>query len=120
VALAWAGVEAQGDGLAIWTTNADQIVVSRPQVAPLQTGFEDSLARSGSRIEILLLVNALATFARWLAELACEATGIAHWLWPVRSRRTLFHAMRQTRSISLTMADGAHVAVAESAAIPAE
>ncbi len=50
-------------------------------------GFEDSLTRSRPRIEILLLVNALAAFASWLAGLACEASGIAHWLWPVRSKR---------------------------------
>lgn len=57
-------------------------------------GFEDSLTRSGSRIEILLLVNALAAFASWLAGLACEAIGIAHWLSPVRSKRRLYSTLR--------------------------
>lgn len=57
-------------------------------------GFEDSLTRSGKRIEILLLVNALATFASWLAGLACEEMGIAHWLSPVRSARRLYSVIR--------------------------
>lgn len=57
-------------------------------------GFEDSLTRCGSRIEILLLVNALAAFASWLAGMACEASGIAHWLSPVRSKRKLYSTLR--------------------------
>lgn len=57
-------------------------------------GFEDSLTRSGPRIEILLLVNALAAFASWLAGMACEATGIAHWLSPARSKRKLYSTLR--------------------------
>ncbi len=60
-------------------------------------GFEDSLTRSGPRIEILLLVNALAAFASWLAGLACEATGIAHWLSPARSKRKLYSTLRVGR-----------------------
>lgn len=57
-------------------------------------GFEDSLTRSGKRIEILLLVNALAAFASWLAGLACEATGVDQWLSPVRSSRRLYSVLR--------------------------
>lgn len=60
-------------------------------------GFEDSLTRSGPRIEILLLVNALAAFASWLAGMACEATGIAHWLSPIRSTRKLYSTLRLGR-----------------------
>lgn len=60
-------------------------------------GFEDSLTRSGKRIEILLLVNALAAFASWLAGLACEATGIDRWLSPVPSARRLYSVLRVGR-----------------------
>jgi Transposase DDE domain len=60
-------------------------------------GFEDSLTRSGPRIEILLLVNSLAAFASWLAGLGCEAVGIAHWLSPVRSKRKLYSTLRVGR-----------------------
>ncbi len=59
-------------------------------------GFEDSLTRSGKRIEILLLVNALAAFASWLAGLASEAAGIAKWLSPASAncRRRLYSTLR--------------------------
>jgi len=60
-------------------------------------GFEDSLTRSGKRIGILLLVNALAAFASWLAGLACEALGLAHWLSPRRSTRRLYSVLRLGR-----------------------
>jgi DDE family transposase len=60
-------------------------------------GFEDSLTRSGKRIEILLLVNALAAFASWLAGLACEALDIVHWLSPRRSTRKLYSILRVGR-----------------------
>jgi len=60
-------------------------------------GFEDGLTRSGKRIEILLLVNALAAFASWLAGLACEAVGIARWLSPRRSVRRLYSVLRLGR-----------------------
>lgn len=60
-------------------------------------GFEDSLTRVGKRIEILLLVNALAAFASWLAGLACEATGVARWLLPVSTTRKLYSVLRVGR-----------------------
>lgn len=60
-------------------------------------GFEDSLTRSGRRLEILLLVNALAAFASWLAGMASEATGIAHWLSPAGSKRKLYSTLRVGR-----------------------
>ena len=60
-------------------------------------GFEDSLTRGGKRIEILLLVNALAAFASWLAGLACEATGVDRWLSPVASARRLYSVLRVGR-----------------------
>jgi hypothetical protein len=60
-------------------------------------GFEDSLTRSGERIEILLLVNALAAFASWLAGLACDAAGITNWMSPMRSTRRLYSILRVGR-----------------------
>ena len=60
-------------------------------------GFEDSFTRTGKRIEILLLVHAMATFASWLAGLACRATGMDHWLSPGSSRRRLYSIMRVGR-----------------------
>jgi hypothetical protein len=60
-------------------------------------GFEDSLTRSGLRIEILLLVHALASFASWLAGLACDASGISHWLSPIKSKRRLYSILRVGR-----------------------
>lgn len=56
--------------------------------------FEDSLTRKGPRLAILLLVNALATFVTWLAGLACEATGVAQWLYPGKYRRKLYSTIR--------------------------
>lgn len=58
------------------------------------SGFEDSLTRSGKRIEILLLVHALATFASWLAGLACRDTGLDYWLAPNASKRQMYSIMR--------------------------
>lgn len=60
-------------------------------------GFEDSLTRYGNRIEVLLLVHAMAAFASWLAGMACEATGIAHWLSPVHASRKLYSVLRVGR-----------------------
>jgi len=60
-------------------------------------GFEDNLTRSGARLQILLLVGTLASFASWLAGMGCEATGIAQWLMPIRSRRKLYSTMRVGR-----------------------
>lgn len=57
-------------------------------------GFEDSLTRSAKRIEILLLVHTMATFASWLAGLACCATGMDYWLSPNSSSRRLYSLMR--------------------------
>ncbi len=57
-------------------------------------GFEDSLTRKGHRLAVLLLVSALATFAQWLAGLACEATGIDQWLYPATRRRKLYSTIR--------------------------
>lgn len=60
-------------------------------------GFEDSLTRTGKRIEVLLLINALAAFASWLAGLACEATGVARWLVPIATSRKLYSTLRTGR-----------------------
>ena len=57
-------------------------------------GFEDSLTRKGKRIEILLLLQALATFACWLFGMACEAAGIDRWLAPFHSTRKLYSTPR--------------------------
>jgi hypothetical protein len=56
--------------------------------------FEDSLTRKGNRIDVLLLLSAMAAFATWLVGIACEAIGIDRWLAPYRSNRRLYSAMR--------------------------
>lgn len=60
-------------------------------------GFEDSLTRQGKRIEVLLLLSAMAAFASWLVGMACEAAGIDDWLMPYRSKRRLYSIMRLGR-----------------------
>lgn len=57
-------------------------------------GFEDSLTRVGRRIDILLLVNAMAAFASWLAGLVCETTDVARWLLPIHAPRRLYSVLR--------------------------
>jgi hypothetical protein len=57
-------------------------------------GFEDSLTRKGKRIEALLLLQALATFACWLVGLACEAAGMATWLAPGSSTKKHYSTQR--------------------------
>lgn len=59
--------------------------------------FEDSLTRKGARIEVLLLLSALAALAIWLVGMACEASGIDQWLAPFRSKRRLYSLMRLGR-----------------------
>jgi hypothetical protein len=59
--------------------------------------FEDSLTRKGDRIEILLLLSALAALATWLVGVACEARGMDQWLTPFRSSRRLYSVMRLGR-----------------------
>ena len=59
--------------------------------------FEDSLTRKGPRIEVLLLLSALAAFATWLVGMACQASGIDQWLTPFRSKRRLYSVMRLGR-----------------------
>ncbi len=59
--------------------------------------FEDSLTRKDKRIEVLLLLSALAAFATWLVGMACEAAGIDQWLTPFRSKRRLYSVMRLGR-----------------------
>ena len=59
--------------------------------------FEDSLTRKGERIEILLLLSALAAFTTWLVGMACEALGIDRRLTPFRSTRRLYSVMRLGR-----------------------
>ncbi|MCL1582799.1 IS4 family transposase, partial [Xanthomonas nasturtii] len=59
--------------------------------------MEDSLTRRGERLQILLLLHTLATFASWLAGLGCEATGIAQWLSPRNSTRKLHSTLRVGR-----------------------
>lgn len=63
--------------------------------------FEDSLTRKGKRIEVLLLLHAMAAFATWLVGLACDATGIGHWLAARRSTRRLYSIMRLGREALL-------------------
>lgn len=60
-------------------------------------GFEDSLTRSRPRLEMLLLINALAAFSCWIAGLTCEAKNMAHWLSPISTKRRLFSILRLGR-----------------------
>lgn len=60
-------------------------------------GFEDSLTRKGARIEVLILLSAMAAFASWLVGMACESCGIDAWLAPFRSKRRLYSVMRLGR-----------------------
>lgn len=60
-------------------------------------GFEDSLTRKGARIEVLLLLSAMAAFASWLVGMACESCGIDAWLAPFQSKRRLYSVMRLGR-----------------------
>jgi hypothetical protein len=60
-------------------------------------GFEDSLTRKGKRIEVLLLINAMAAFASWIVGMACEATGLDRWLSPRKSKRRLYSILRLGR-----------------------
>jgi hypothetical protein len=57
-------------------------------------GFEDNLTRKGVRIEVLLLLSAMAAFASWLVGMACKSCGIDDWLAPFRSKRRLYSVMR--------------------------
>ena len=66
-------------------------------VNSLATALSLACVMPDKRIEILLLVNALAAFASWLAGLACEAAGITHWLSPRRSVRRLYSVLRLGR-----------------------
>lgn len=59
--------------------------------------FEDSLTRKGPRITILLLIHALATFASWLAGLACEQGGLDERLNPYPTSRRLYSIVRLGR-----------------------
>lgn len=60
-------------------------------------GFEDSLTRKGPRIDVLLLINAMAAFASWLIGIACEAAGIDRWLSPFHSNRRHYSVLRLGR-----------------------
>ncbi|OLK00718.1 transposase, partial [Xanthomonas oryzae pv. oryzae] len=59
--------------------------------------IEDSMTSRGGGLQMLLLLNTLATFASWLAGLGCEATGIAQWLSPRSSTRKLYSTLRVGR-----------------------
>lgn len=80
-------------------------------------GMEDSLTRRGERLQILLLLNTLATFASWLAGLGCEATGIAQWLSPRSSARKLYSTLRgRPRGVGQVLADGTCLTLARTLA----
>lgn len=57
-------------------------------------GFEDSQTRLGKRLEVLLLVQALASFACWLAGLACKAEGKDTWLAPGGTQGDYYSCLR--------------------------
>lgn len=56
--------------------------------------FEDSLTRKGERIEVLLLLHALALFVAWLAGMAAEARRCQDRLDPYRSERRCYSILR--------------------------
>lgn len=56
--------------------------------------FEDSLTRTSQRIEILLLLHALAMFLAWLAGMAAEAGHCHQRLNPFASKRRLYSLIR--------------------------
>lgn len=56
--------------------------------------FEDSLTRKGHRIEILLLLSALASFASWAAGLAAEAADMVDRLAPHSAKRKIYSVLR--------------------------
>ena len=59
--------------------------------------YEDSLTRNDRRIEILLLLSALATFACWAMGKAAEAADMTRWLAPHSAKRRLYSVMRLGR-----------------------
>ena len=59
--------------------------------------FEDSLTRKDHRIEILLLVSAMAAFASWVAGMAADAMNMARWLAPHGAKRKLYSVLRLGR-----------------------
>ena len=96
--IALAGAQCAPADHALQPTHADRVVVPRFEIPSLRTrGFEDSLTRKGARIEVLLLLSAMAAFATWLVGMACERCGIDAWLTPFRSRRRLYSVMRLGR-----------------------
>ncbi len=56
--------------------------------------FEDSLTRKSERIDILLLLHALAVFAAWLAGMAAESDGYQRRLNPFATNRRLYSLVR--------------------------
>jgi hypothetical protein len=59
--------------------------------------FEDSLTRKDHRIEILLLLSAMAAFAGWVAGMAADAMDMARWLAPHSAKRKLYSVLRLGR-----------------------
>lgn len=59
--------------------------------------FEDSLTRKDHRIEILLLLSAMAAFASWVAGLAADAMDMTRWLVPHSAKRKLYSVVRLGR-----------------------
>jgi hypothetical protein len=59
--------------------------------------FEDSLTRKDHRIEVLLLLSAMATFASWAAGMAADAMDMARWLVPHGAKRKLYSVVRLGR-----------------------
>ncbi|WP_162435908.1 IS4 family transposase, partial [Pseudoxanthomonas koreensis] len=60
-------------------------------------GYEDSLTRKRERIEVLLLLHALAMFVSWLAGMAAEAIDAQDKLNPHSSSRRLYSLVRLGR-----------------------
>ena len=63
--------------------------------------LEHSLTRRGQRLQILLLISALAGFVCWIAGLDSQATGTAERLMPIRCTRKLYSTQRIGREALL-------------------
>lgn len=56
--------------------------------------FEDSLSRKDRRIEVLLLLSALASFASWVTGMTAEAMDMGAWLAPHSAKRKIYSVLR--------------------------
>lgn len=86
--------QCQAAGERIRPQDADRIVLPRPQVPPLWSRLRGQPDAQRYAPAVLLLVGTLASFASWLAGLACKASDMARWLWPTSTKRKLYSTLR--------------------------